>query len=73
MNELEYLKQTENILAMSYWENFSFLKTITQSHGAGSKRVQELTANCNSMQAEWNSISLKIKELESISAPIESK
>lgn len=64
MDILVHLKQKEIILALSYWENFKYVKDMAKSFGGGHPVVTNLTKDLNSHLDEWNDIKKEIKKLE---------
>ena len=64
MTDLEQLRETENIIAANYWENFKYEKEMFQCLGANHPKVKKLNIGVRQIQIEWHEIQRKIKELE---------
>ena len=64
MTELEELKMRETILAFSYWENWSYFKSMAQCLGGTNLQVRQIEIGVNQIREEWNAVSQRIKEIE---------
>jgi len=64
MPDLENLKQAEEILAFSYWENFKWSKDMAQALGGTNERVKKSVTECEKIRLDWVASTIKLKEYE---------
>jgi hypothetical protein len=65
---LRDLKLKEEIISMSYWENWSFHKTLAQALGGTHPRAKMLEIEINQIREEWHTLCEFIKEIENKSS-----
>jgi hypothetical protein len=65
MSDLETLKDSERILAFSYWENFKWHKDAAQSMGGDHPKVIQIGIETEKIRKDWINVQIRISEIES--------
>jgi hypothetical protein len=65
MSDLETLKDSERILAFSYWENFKWHKDAAQSMGGDHPKVRQIGLDVEEIRKDWINVQIRISEIES--------